>query len=225
MIGNGERVGRRRRDGPGRVAWTAAVALLVAVPVAAVALLVAVPVAAVAQVQPPPLRIYSDDFSGVSSAAAPGASRGTAIAVDVDVLDEFEVDTLAIEVRIRAHVADTGAHVPHGHPAHRHGGGPISVSAADAGGHGPLRELLARLVDTLVPLAQAQGQPPRLQVYTEDVGGPSSTAPVTPRTDLNATLDVNIPLIDTARDLIARLDQAITVHVAARPGHAHGHPH
>ena len=215
MIGNGERVGGRRRDATAKLIRAAVVAALAAVPLAG----------AGAQSQPPRLEVYSDDLGAGGSAASASAQRGTSVAVDIDVLDEFEADTLAIEVRIRAHVADTGAHVPHGHPAHRHGGtGPISVPTADAGGHGPLRELLARLVDTLVPLAQAQ-QPPPLRVYTQDVGGPSSTAPVTPRTDLNATLDVNIPLIDTARDLIARLDQAITAHVAARPGHAHGHPH
>ena len=51
MIGNGERLGGRRRTGPGRVAWTAAVALLVAVPMAVVA-----------QVQPPPLDVYTNAF-------------------------------------------------------------------------------------------------------------------------------------------------------------------
>ena len=215
MIGNGERVGRRLRPAIARLTRAAVVAVIAAVPLAGTS----------AQSSPPRLQVYSGDLSAGGSAASGAAQRGTSIPVDVDVLDEFERQTLALEQRMQAHVDDAGAHVPHGHPAHRHGGGPISVSAADAGGHGPLRELLARLVDTLVPLAQAQVQPPRLQVYTQDVGGPNSPAPVTPRTDLNATLDVNIPLIDTARDLIARLDQAITAHVAARPGHAHGHPH
>ena len=169
--------------------------------------------------------MYSGDFSAGGSAASGAAQRGTSIPVDVDVLDEFERQTLALEQRMQAHVDDAGAHVPHGHPAHRHGGGPISVATAGVGGHGPLREMIVRLIDLLVPLAEAQVQPPPLVVYDSDMTGPSSTAPTTPRTDLNATLDVNIPLIDTARDLIARLDQAITAHVAARPGHAHGHPH
>ena len=116
--------------------------------------------------------------------------------------------------------------VPHGHPAHRHGGGPSSVPTADArGGHEPLRELVAQLIELLVPFAQAQVQPPPLTVYDTDMTGPSSTAPTTSRTDLEVVLDVDIPLVDTVRDLIVRLDQAITAHVAARPGHAHSHPH
>ena len=215
MIGNGERVGRRLRDATARLTRAAVVAALAAVPLAG----------ASAQSQPPRLEVYSDTFT--SGTAAPGsAQRGTDIAVDIDVLDEFETQTLAIEERMQAHVDDDGAHVPHGHPAHRHGGGPTSVSAADArGGHEPLREMIVRLIDLLVPLAEAQVQPPPLVVYDSDMTGPSSTAPTTSRTDLEATLDVDIPLVDTVRVLMARLNRELTAHVAARPGHAHDHPH
>ena len=169
-----------------------------------------------------PLPVYSDDFT--SGTAAPGsAQRGTRIPVDVDVLEELEAETSALRVRMDAHLADSGAHQPHSHP-HSHGGGPPSVySSLDH--HGPLRELLAEAIALLLPLAQAQTQPPPLVVYDQDMTGPSSTAPTTPRTDLDATLDVDIPLIDQVRALIASLDQRITAHVAARPGHAHDHPH
>ena len=215
MIGNGKRVGRRLR---------AATAMFTRA--AVVAVLAATPLAASAQSQPPPLQVYSQDFSGGSSAASGSAQRGASIAVDIEVLDEFERQTLALEERMQAHVDDAGAHVPHGHPAHRHGGGPTSVSAADArGGHEPLREMIVRLIDLLVPLAEAQVQPPPLVVYDSDMTGPSSTAPTTSRTDLEATLDVDIPLVDTVRALIARLNRALTAHIAARPGHAHSHPH
>ena len=216
MIGNGERVGRRLRDATARLTRAAVVAALAAVPLAG----------ASAQSQPPRLEVYSDDFSAGGGAASASAQRGTSIAVDVDVLEEFERQTLVLEQRMQAHVDDDGAHLPHGHPAHRHGGGPISVPTADArGGHEPLRELVAQIIELLVPFAQAQVQPPPLVVYDRDMTGPSSTAPTTSRTDLNATLDVDIPLVDTVRALIARLTRALTAHVAARPGHAHSHPH
>ena len=215
MIGNGERVGRRLRDATAMFTRAAVVAALAAVPL----------VGASAQSQPPGLEVYSDTFVG--GTAAPGsAQRGTSIAVDVDVLEEFERQTLALEQRMQAHVDDAGAHQPHSHPPHSHGGGPSSVPTADAGGgHGPLRELVAEVIALLVPFAEAQVQPPPLVVYDPDMTGTSSPAPTSPRTDLNATLDVDIPLIDTVRDLIARLDRELTVHVAARPGHAHSHPH
>ena len=216
MIGNGERVGRRLRDATARLTRAAVVAALAAVPLAG----------ASAQSQPPRLEVYSDDLGAGGSAAPGSVQRGTSIAVDIDVLEEFERRTLAFEQRMQAHVDDAGAHVPHGHPAHRHGGGPSSVPTADArGGHEPLRELVAQLIELLVPFAEAQVQPPPLVVYDRDMSGPSSTAPTTPRTDLEATLDVDIPLVDTVRALMARLNRELTAHVAARPGHAHDHPH
>ena len=191
-----------------------------------VAVVLSVPLAALGQAQPPRLGVYSDDFGGGNAAAASSASSGTTIAVDVDVLEEFEDQTLVLEERMQVHVDDPGAHRPHSHPAHRHSDGVISVPTADAGGgHGPLREMVAELIALLVPLAEAQTQPPPLVVYDPDMTGPSSTAPSSSRTDLTATLDVDIPLIDTVRNLIARLDRELTVHVAARPGHAHSHPH
>ena len=193
----------------------------------AVGVWVAAPVAALAQqVQPPPMPVYSSDFGGGTSAAAPGAATGTTIAVDIAELEALEAGTLALEQRMQAHVTNAGAHVPHGHPAHSHGGGPTSVPTADArGGHEPLRELVAQIIEFLVPFAEAQVQPPPLVVYDRDMSGPSSTAPSTTRTDLGATLDVDIPLVDVVRALIARLGRELTVHIAARPGHAHGHPH
>ena len=190
------------------------------------AVALSVPLAALGQAQPPRLGVYSDDFGGGNAAAASSASRGTTIPVDVDVLEEFEDQTLVLEERMQAHVDDAGAHRPHSHPAHRDSDGVISVPTADAGGgHGPLLEMVAEVIALLLPLAEAQTQPPPLVVYDEDMTGPSSTAPTTSRTDLNATLDVDIPLIDIVRNLIARLDRELTVHVAARPGHAHSHPH
>ena len=216
MIGNGERVGRRRRDATARLTRAAVVAALAALPLAG----------ASAQSQPPRLEVYSDDLGAGASAAEAGAQRDATIAVDVDVLEELERQTLALEQRMQAHVDDAGAHQPHSHPPHRHGGGPISVPTADArGGHEPLRELVAQIIEFLVPFAEAQVQPPPLAVYDSDLTGPSSAAPTTSRTDLNATLDVDIPLVDTVRALIARLGRDLTAHVAARPGHAHGHPH
>ena len=215
MIGNGERVGRRLRVATAMFTRAALLAFVAAVPLAG----------AGAQSQPPRLEVYSDDLSTGGSAASGSVQRGTSIAVDIDVLEEFEARTTALEERMQAHV-DDGAHVPHGHPAHRHGGGPSSAPTADArGGHEPLRELVAQLIELLVPFAEAQVQPPPLVVYDTDMSGPSSTAPTTPRTDLEATLDVDIPLVDTVRALMARLNRALTAHVAARPGHAHDHPH
>ena len=215
MSGNGERVGRRLRDATARLTRAAVVAALAAVPLAG----------AGAQSQPPRLEVYSDDLDAGGSAAQGSAQRDATIVVDIDVLDEFEAQTLALEGRMQAHVDAAGAHVPHGHPDHRHGGGPISVYAALGAGHGPLRELVVRIIELLVPLAEAQVQPPPLAVYDSDLTGPSSAAPTTPRTDLEAVLDVDIELVDTVRALIARLGRDLTAHVAARPGHAHPHPH
>ena len=79
-------------------------------------LLLAVTANAFAQSQPAPLQVYSDDFSGGSSAPDPGAQRGTQLAVDVDVLEELEDETTQLEQRLQAHLADTGAHQPHDHP-------------------------------------------------------------------------------------------------------------
>ena len=233
MIGNGERVGGRRCDGLGRVAWTAAVALLVAVPVVAVAQ------------QPPRLNVYSDRFT--SGTAAPGsAQRGTDIAVDVGALDQLEADTTGLAQRMQAHLSDSGAHQPHGHPHTHCPPGTYEASATPRPGHEDpadpsdaeqlaaaesppshcdLLGLLDATLEFLAPTAHAQAQPPPLQVYRDDLGGPSETAPTTPRTSLDADLSVDIPLIDTVRALIAQLDTAIRQHVAARPGHAHGHPH
>ena len=216
MIGNAERVDRRLRDATARLTRAAVVAALVAVPL----------VGASAQSQPPRLQVYSDDFSAGGPAAPGSVQRGTSIAVDVDVLEEFERQTLALEQRMQAHVTNAGAHQPHGHPAHSHGGGPTSVPTADArGGHGPLQEMVAKVIALLLPLAEAQTEPPPLVVYDRDMTGPSSTAPTTSRTDLEVVLGVDIPLVDTVRALIARLDRALTAHIAARPGHAHSHPH
>ena len=216
MIGNGERVGRRLRVATAMFTRAALLAFVAAVPLAG----------AGAQSQPPRLEVYSDDLSTGGSAASGSVQRGTSIAVDIDVLEEFEARTTALEERMQAHVDDGDAHLPHGHPAHRHSGGPSSVPTADArGGHEPLRELVAQLIELLVPFAEAQVQPPPLVVYDSDMSGPSSTAPTTSRTDLEVVLDVDIPLVDTVRALIARLGRELTVHIAARPGHAHGHPH
>ena len=181
MSGNEERVGGRRRDGPGRVAWTTIVALLVAVPVAADAQ------------QPPQLNVYSDTFT--SGTAAPGSTqRGAAIAVDVGALDQLEADTTGLAQRMQAHLSDIGAHQPHGHPPHTHcPPGTYEASATPRPGHEDLAdpsdaeqlaaaesppshcgllELLDATVEFLAPTAHAQAQPPPLQVYRDDLGGP-----------------------------------------------------
>ena len=162
----------------------------------------------------------------MDSTAPPGsATTGTRIAVNVADLDRLEAETTVVEALMQAHLDDAGAHVPHGHP-HSHGGGPPAVfSAVHPPHHGHLRELLAEAIALLVPMAQAQTQPPPLRVYNEDMGGPNSPAPTTPGTSLTATLDTSVPPLTTARDLIARLDRQIRAHARARPAHAHDHPH
>ena len=235
MIGNGERVGRRRRDATARLTRAAVVAALAAVPL----------VGASAQSQPPGLEVYSDTFVG--GTAAPGsAQRGAALAVDVPALEQLEGDTTGLEQRIQAHLSDLGAHQPHGHPHTHCPPGTYEASATLRPGHEDpadpsdaeqlaaaeappshcdILELLNATLELLVPAAHAQAQPPPLQVYRDDMGGPSETAPATPRTNLEAEFSVDIPLIDTVRALIAQLDAAIRQHVASRPGHPHGHPH
>ena len=194
--------------------------------VAAIALLAAGPLtAATAQTQPPQLNVYSDDFTGGTSSPPTAVQRGTTIVVDVPAIERLEAAVDELERRMAAHLADAGAHYPHtGYHDHSHGG-TTSVYTADASvGHGGLGELLAELLDALVPVVEAQ-QPPPLRVYRDDMTGPSSPAPTMPTNRLNATLTGDVPLIDRLEGLISAFDQALTAHVAARPGHAHGDPH
>ena len=147
---------------------------------------------------------------------------------------------------MQAHLNDTGAHQPHDHPHTHCPPGTYEASATPRPGHEDpadpsdaeqlaaaeappshcdILELLDATLEFFAPTAHAQAQPPPLQVYRDDLGGPSETAPATPRTNLEAEFSVDVPLIDTVRALIAQLDAAIRQHVASRPGHAHGHPH
>ena len=199
--------------------------------------------ASAAAQSPPRLDVYSDNFSGGASAPAGSAQRGTTIVVDVPALEQLEADTTALEARIQAHLADAGAHQPHGHP-HTHcppgtreasatppPGGPLAgeneeLAAADPNhSHCPMLALLDAAIGLLAPNAHAQSQPPPLQVYDPDMITPGATPPTSGRNVLSTTLPVDIPLIDQVRALIRQLDSAITTHVAARPGHAHSHPH
>ena len=82
--------------------------------------------------------------------------------------------------------------------------------------------LLREAIDLLAPAAHAQAP---LTLYRDDLGGPGATAPASMSPSMAATLTPDIPLIDTVQALITQLDAAITAHVAARPGHAHSHPH
>ena len=230
MIGNRKRVRSSRRVWPGRVGRPASVALLVAFSVAAAAQ------------SPPRLDVYSGAFAPSSTSAPSSAQRGASILVDVAVLEQLEADTTALEARMAAHVADTGAHQPHGH-SHNHGcppgytgGGVVWVDPgpaddveglADGAGSVPddpclALVLLREAIDLLAPAAHAQSP---LTLYREDLGGPGATAPASTNPTMAATLTTDIPLIDQVRALITQLDTAITNHVAARPGHAHSHPH
>lgn len=195
---------------------------------AALVLVAAMAVApATAQTQPDPLKVYSDVFSQTGTSAPPArVQRGTTIVVDVPAIERLEADVAELERRMAAHVADAGAHYPHtGYHDHSHGGS-TSVYTADAsGGHGEMQELLAELLDALVPAVQAQQPQPPLQVYRDDMSGPNEPAPNLPTNDLDATLATGVPLIARLEGLISAFDQALTAHVAARPGHAHGDPH
>ena len=189
--------------------------------------LVALPSSVSGQSQPPPLSVYSDDFSASDNTAAPGTvQHGTQIAVEVEDLDDLETRTTALEQRLQAHLDDAGAHQPHGHPAHNHNGGPMSAHRTDSPhGHSHLYELLADAIDFLVPFAHAQSQPPALRVYADDMSGPKTTAPTSSRTDLEALLGVDISMIDRMRALITRLNSELTAHVGNADAHPHSHPH
>ena len=226
MIGNGERVGRRLRDATAMFTRAAMVAALAAVPVAADAQ------------QPPRLNVYSDTFT--SGTGAPGsAQRGAALVVDVPALEQLEADSTGLMQRMQAHLSDSGAHQPHGHPHTHCPPGTYEASATPRPGHEDpadpsdaeqlaaaeappshcdILELLDATLEFFAPTAHAQAQPPPLQVYRDDLGGPSQTAPPTPRTRLKAEFSVDIPLIDTVRALIAQLDTAITPACGGAPG-------
>ena len=213
----------------------------------------AAPPPAIAQSSPAPLTVYSDEFSaGTSTTAAPGsAQRGTTLVVDVAAVAQLDADTTALEARLSSHVADGGAHQPHGHPPHTHcppgtqeasatpildrppgpsTGAPDDDSAGLASAAQPNDDHcgLLRLLDTAISLlarsAYAQ-QPPPLNVYDEDMSGPSQPAPASSRNVLEPTVRADVPLVDQLRRLIREVDLEITAHVADRPGHGHSHPH
>ena len=202
-------------------------------------LLVVISAGAAAQ-SPPPLNVYSDDFVGGSTPAPGSAQRGVTIAVDVDVLDAIEAATTDLETRMHAHLGDGGAHQPHAHP-HTHcppgtfeasvsptddaGAPQIAEDGAPGLGECPVLALLDEALTLLVSRAEAQSQPPPLQVYDPNMITPGAPAPTSPRNNLDVTLDVDIPLIEQVQALIRALDVEIAAHVAARPGHAHDHPH
>ena len=198
--------------------------------------LVAVPSGVSGQSQPPPLNVYSDDFSDSDNTAAPGSvQRGTQLTVEVEDLDDLETRTTTLEQRLQAHLADSGAHQPHGHSLnHHHGdGGSFDGSVNDGSGgsvdtwhsHPDLHDLLTEAIKLLVPFANAQTQPPPLRVYTDDVAGPSTTAPTTPRTNLEAVLDVGVPMLAQLDALLVQLNLALTAHVRNVNAHPHSHPH
>ena len=191
------------------------------------AALVAVPLPVGAQSQPAQLNVYSDNFSSGSTAAPGSAQRPARLAVDVADLDGLENRTTTLERRLQAHLADTGAHQPHGHP-HSHGGGPASVGTNTRHDHSRFNELfgelLAQAIALLAPIAHAQ-QPPPLVVYTPDMSGPSSTAPSTPGSQLTAILDTRIPMLAQVDALLVRLNRELTAHVGNVNAHPHSHPH
>ena len=218
--------------------------LLTGAAVFGLATLVAVPSGVSGQSQPPPLSVYSDDFSASDNTAAPGTvQHGTQIAVEVEDLDDLETRTTTFEQRLQAHLDDAGAHQPHVHPTHSHNGGPDAVFNGGAGvqipggapttanhphtgpGHSRLEALLAQAIAFLTPAAHAQAQPPPLRVYTPDMGGPSSTAPSTPGTKLDATLDTGIPMLARIDALLIQLNRQLTAHVRNVNAHPHTHPH
>ena len=199
--------------------------LLTGAAVFGLATLVAVPSGVSGQSQPPPLNVYSDDFSYSDSTDAPGTvQHGTQIAVEVEDLEGLETRTTALEQRLQAHLDDAGAHQPHVHP-HSHGGGPAAVYSANTRhDHSRFEALLAQAIALLAPAAHAQ-QPPPLVVYTPDMTGPSSTAPSTPGSKLDATLDVGVSMVAQLDALLAQLNRALTAHVRNVNAHPHSHPH
>ena len=172
-----------------------------------------------------PLDLYSNSFSGTATNAPASAWTGASLTVDVAAIEQFEIDTAALRARMDAHMADTGAHQPHGHPHGNHGtDGMPAVYANATDLNEQFTELIALLAALLAREANAQS-PPALQLYQDDLDGGSATAPTTLGPSMSMSLDNDIPLIDQIRNLIASLARQITQHVAARPGHAHSHPH
>ena len=208
MIGNGERLGGRRRDGPGRVAWTAAVALLVAVPVAAVA-----------QVQPPPLDVYTNAFQS-SSGPAPGSSSAAQLLVDVPGIDPLEVRLEELRQLMADHLAETSPHWEH---FHFHA--PHTAAVVPVPGHSELLERLARLVsDVFLRRAYAQAQPPPLRVHSEDWDAGSTPAP-TGASGPPVRLVTDVPMLDTIDAQLRQLRSDINAHVGNVNAHPHDHPH
>lgn len=172
-----------------------------------------------------PLNLYSNSFSSTTTSAPGSAQRGAELNVDVDEIEQFEIDTAALRARMDAHMADTGAHQPHGHPHGNHGTDGMPAVYSDATDlNEQFTELIALLATLLLREASAQS-PPALQLYEGDLGGPGATAPSGLGPSMEAELDNQIPLIEQIRNLIASLDRQIAQHVAARPGHPHDHPH
>ena len=171
-----------------------------------------------------PLTVYSDDFTSGSTAPPATATTGAVVVVDIAALPQLEADTTALAARMTAHLADAGAHQPHSHPHEPHGTLGAPAQYTDAHDHSSFEELLAHTIELLAPTAHAQ-QPPALNVYNDDRGGPTRPAPSSPQNQLSPVINNQVGLIDTVRNLIADLDQRVTAHIAARPGHAHDHPH
>ena len=174
---------------------------------------------------PPNLPLYSNTFSSTNTAAPGSAWTGAELTVDVAAIEQLEIDTTALRSRLDTHMANTSAHMPHGHPHGRHGtdGQPASFAAA-TDPHAEITELIAQLVALLAREANAQSPPP-LTLYDDDLSGGSATAPTGLGPAMTATLDTNVPLIQQIRNLISTLNSQLTSHIAARPGHAHSHPH
>lgn len=209
--------------------------------------LVAMSAVSHAQTQPPPLRVYSDDFRPSASTPPAAVQRGTSISVELPNVDfaDLERRAKALLRRIRRHRNDSDAHQPHGHPHSHCPPGTSEASAADQPGpRAPVEPadaelaradvaptqcdlvaLLGAVLELLAPVAHAQTQPPPLRVYTDDMGGPSHGDRTGTDVRQAPPLVVDVPLIDTVDRLLRELEVAVPAHIADRPGHGHGHDH